>query len=120
MLEELKSQEVDAVVMDLRNNGGGSLSEANQLVGLFIETGPTVQIRYSGIRNGFTRAFGDNDPEVTYAGPLAVWLIALARLHQEIFAGAIQDYQRGLFLEVKPSVKERYRKSSQWISVRLK
>ncbi|HBW84859.1 MAG TPA: hypothetical protein DEF79_12555 [Gammaproteobacteria bacterium] len=98
LLEEMKAQEVDAVVMDLRNNGGGSLSEANQLVGLFIETGPTVQIRYSGIRNGFTRAFGDNDPEVTYAGPLAVLVNRTSASASEIFAGAIQDYQRGIVL----------------------
>ena len=98
LLEELKTQEVDAVVVDLRNNGGGSLSEANQLVGLFIETGPTVQIRYSGIRNGFTRAFGDNDPEVTYSGPLAVLVNRTSASASEIFAGAIQDYQRGIVL----------------------
>jgi carboxyl-terminal processing protease len=98
LLEELKTQEVDAVVVDLRNNGGGSLSEANQLVGLFIETGPTVQIRYSGIRNGFTRAFGDNDPEVAYSGPLAVLVNRTSASASEIFAGAIQDYQRGIVL----------------------
>lgn len=98
LLEQLKTQEVDAVVVDLRNNGGGSLSEANQLVGLFIETGPTVQIRYSGIRNGFTRAFGDNDPEVAYSGPLAVLVNRTSASASEIFAGAIQDYQRGIVL----------------------
>lgn len=98
LLEDLKTQEVDAVVVDLRNNGGGSLSEANQLVGLFIETGPTVQIRYSGIRNGFTRAFGDNDPEVAYSGPLAVLVNRTSASASEIFAGAIQDYQRGIVL----------------------
>jgi len=98
LLEELKEQEVDAVVMDLRNNGGGSLSEANQLVGLFIETGATVQIRYSGIRNGFTRSFGDNDPEVAYTGPLAVLVNRTSASASEIFAGAIQDYQRGIVL----------------------
>ena len=98
LLEDLKSQAVDAVIMDLRNNGGGSLSEANQLVGLFIDTGPTVQIRYSGIRNGFTRSFGDNDPEVTYAGPLAVLVNRTSASASEIFAGAIQDYQRGIVL----------------------
>ncbi|MEQ8953625.1 MAG: S41 family peptidase, partial [Gammaproteobacteria bacterium] len=91
LLEELKQEEVDAVVVDLRNNGGGSLSEANALVGLFIETGPTVQIRYSGIRNGFTRAFGDNDPEVVYTGPLAVLVNRTSASASEIFAGAIQD-----------------------------
>ena len=98
LLEELKEEKVDAVVVDLRNNGGGSLSEANQLVGLFIETGATVQIRYSGIRNGFTRPFGDNDPEVAYDGPLAVLVNRTSASASEIFAGAIQDYQRGIVL----------------------
>ncbi|MFT4862293.1 MAG: carboxyl-terminal processing protease [Pseudohongiellaceae bacterium] len=98
LLEELKESEVDAVVVDLRNNGGGSLSEANQLVGLFIETGATVQIRYSGIRNGFTRSFGDNDPEVAYSGPLAVLVNRTSASASEIFAGAIQDYERGVIL----------------------
>ena len=98
LLEELKAEEVDAVVVDLRNNGGGSLSEANALVGLFIETGPTVQIRYSGGRNGFTRAFGDNDPEVAWTGPMAVLVNRTSASASEIFAGAIQDYRRGLVL----------------------
>ncbi|MDF1765635.1 MAG: carboxy terminal-processing peptidase [Gammaproteobacteria bacterium] len=98
LLVELLEEGVDAVVMDLRNDGGGSLSEANQLVGLFIETGPTVQIRYSGLRNGFTRSFGDNDPEVVYDGPLAVLVNRTSASASEIFAGAIQDYQRGLVL----------------------
>jgi carboxyl-terminal processing protease len=98
LLDELKEEGVDAVVVDLRNNGGGSLSEANQLVGLFIETGATVQIRYSGLRNGFTRSFGDNDPEVAYTGPLAVLVNRTSASASEIFAGAIQDYQRGIVL----------------------
>lgn len=98
LLDELKEEGVDAVVVDLRNNGGGSLSEANQLVGLFIETGATVQIRYSGLRNGFTRSFGDNDPEVAYSGPLAVLVNRTSASASEIFAGAIQDYQRGIVL----------------------
>ena len=98
LLEDLKEEKVDAVVVDLRNNGGGSLSEANQLVVLFIETGATVQIRYSGIRNGFTRPFGDNDPEVSYDGPLAVLVNRTSASASEIFAGAIQDYQRGIVL----------------------
>lgn len=98
LLEELKVEQVDGVVVDLRNNGGGSLSEANQLVGLFIETGATVQIRYSGLRNGFTRSFGDNEPEVTYDGPLAVLVNRTSASASEIFAGAIQDYERGLVL----------------------
>lgn len=98
LLDELKAEDVDAVIVDLRNNGGGSLSEANQLVGLFIETGATVQIRYSGLRNGFTRSFGDNDPEVAYTGPLAVLVNRTSASASEIFAGAIQDYQRGIVL----------------------
>ena len=98
LLDELKEEAVDAVVVDLRNNGGGSLSEANQLVGLFIETGATVQIRYSGLRNGFTRSFGDNDPQVAYMGPLAVLVNRTSASASEIFAGAIQDYQRGIVL----------------------
>ena len=98
LLEELKAEEVDAVVVDLRNDGGGSLSEANQLVGLFIDTGPTVQIRYSGLRNGFTRSFGDSDPSVVYDGPLAVLVNRTSASASEIFAGAIQDYQRGIVL----------------------
>ncbi|MFP6824929.1 MAG: carboxy terminal-processing peptidase [Pseudohongiellaceae bacterium] len=98
LLDELLEENVDAVIVDLRNNGGGSLSEANQLVGLFIETGATVQIRYSGIRNGFTRSFGDNNPEIAYDGPLAVLVNRTSASASEIFAGAIQDYQRGIVL----------------------
>ncbi|PCJ26067.1 MAG: hypothetical protein COA96_06095 [SAR86 cluster bacterium] len=98
LLDELVEENVDAIVVDLRNNGGGSLSEANQLVGLFIETGATVQIRYSGLRNGFTRSFGDNDPDIAYAGPLAVLVNRTSASASEIFAGAIQDYQRGIVL----------------------
>ena len=98
LLEELKQDNVEAVVVDLRYNGGGSLNEANELVGLFIETGPTVQIRYSGQRNGFVRSYGDSDKEMVYAGPLAVLVNRASASASEIFAGAIQDYQRGVIL----------------------
>ena len=98
LLEELKQDDVEAVVVDLRYNGGGSLNEANELVGLFIESGPTVQIRYSGQRNGFVRSYGDADPEVVYDGPLAVLVNRASASASEIFAGAIQDYQRGVVL----------------------
>ncbi len=98
LIEELKADNVDAVVVDLRNNGGGSLGEANQLVGLFIDTGVTVQVRYSGLGNGYTRSFGDNDPEVAWDGPMAVLVNRNSASASEIFAGAIQDYQRGLVL----------------------
>lgn len=98
LLNELKEQDVEAVVVDLRYNGGGSLNEANELVGLFIESGPTVQIRYSGQRNGFVRSYGDADPEMVYDGPLAVLVNRASASASEIFAGAIQDYQRGIVL----------------------
>ncbi|ALO46191.1 carboxy terminal-processing peptidase [Pseudohongiella spirulinae] len=98
LLEELKQDGVEAVVVDLRYNGGGSLNEANELVGLFIDTGPTVQIRYSGQRNGFVRSYGDADQEIVYDGPLAVLVNRASASASEIFAGAIQDYQRGIVL----------------------
>lgn len=98
LLEELKTQDVEAVVVDLRYNGGGSLNEANELVGLFIESGPTVQIRYSGQRNGFVRSYGDADTSVVYDGPMAVLVNRASASASEIFAGAIQDYQRGVVL----------------------
>lgn len=98
LLEELKTQDVEAVVVDLRYNGGGSLNEANELVGLFIESGPTVQIRYSGQRNGFVRSYGDADASVVYDGPVAVLVNRASASASEIFAGAIQDYQRGVVL----------------------
>jgi len=98
LLEELSQQDVEAVVVDLRYNGGGSLNEANELVGLFIESGPTVQIRYSGQRNGFVRSYGDSDAGVVYDGPLAVLVNRASASASEIFAGAIQDYQRGVVL----------------------
>jgi carboxyl-terminal processing protease len=98
LLEELNQQAVEAVVVDLRYNGGGSLNEANELVGLFIESGPTVQIRYSGQRNGFVRSYGDSDAGVVYDGPLAVLVNRASASASEIFAGAIQDYQRGVVL----------------------
>ena len=98
LLEELKAEGVDAVVVDLRDNGGGSLTEANDLVGLFIDTGSTVQIRYSGVRNGYVRAYGDGNPEVTYSGPLGVLVNRASASASEIFAGAIQDYQRGVIM----------------------
>jgi len=95
LLEELKAEDVDAVVVDLRRNGGGSLTEANSLVGLFIRRGPTVQVRDA---DGNNIVQGDSDPEVVYDGPLAVLVNRLSASASEIFAGAIQDYQRGLVL----------------------
>ena len=98
LIEQMKRDNIDAVLVDLRNNGGGSLGEANQLVGLFIDTGATVQVRYSGLGNGYTRAFGDDNPEIAWEGPMAVLVNRNSASASEIFAGAIQDYQRGLVL----------------------
>jgi len=95
LLAELEAEDVDGVVVDLRNNGGGSLQEANELTGLFIEYGPTVQIRHSTRRvwRDGKRLKGDY-----YDGPLAVLLNRLSASASEIFAGAIQDYQRGIIV----------------------
>lgn len=95
LLEELKAEDVDGIIVDLRRNGGGSLTEANTLVGLFIRRGPTVQVRDA---DGNNSVQGDSDPEVVYEGPLAVLVNRLSASASEIFAGAIQDYQRGLVL----------------------
>ncbi|MEE4660101.1 MAG: carboxy terminal-processing peptidase [Halieaceae bacterium] len=93
LLDELMAEQVDGVIIDLRNNGGGSLQEANDLTGLFIEYGPTVQIRHSS-----RKVFRDGKRLRTpyYDGPLAVLINRLSASASEIFAGAIQDYQRGI------------------------
>ncbi|GGC55848.1 carboxy terminal-processing peptidase [Marinobacter halophilus] len=93
LLDDLKEQGVDGVVMDLRNNGGGALHEANDLVGLFIDKGPTVQIRNA---NNDVQVLNDEDPTVDYDGPLVVLVNRMSASASEIFAGAIQDYGRGL------------------------
>lgn len=93
LIDELKRDGVDGIVMDLRNNGGGALHEANDLVGLFIDKGPTVQIRNA---NNDVQVLDDRDPTVSYDGPLVVLVNRMSASASEIFAGAIQDYGRGL------------------------
>jgi len=95
LLQELQSEGVDGVIVDLRNNGGGSLQEANELTGLFIEYGPTVQIRHSSRR---VWRDGKRLKSPYYEGPLVVLVNRLSASASEIFAGAIQDYQRGLIV----------------------
>jgi carboxyl-terminal processing protease len=95
LLIKLKEEGVEGVVVDLRRNGGGALGEANSLVGLFIRRGPTVQVRDA---DGNNIVQGDSDPEIVYDGPLAVLVNRLSASASEIFAGAIQDYQRGVVL----------------------
>ena len=96
LLNELqKDQNIDGLVIDLRGNGGGSLDEANQLTGLFIEEGPTVQIRSA---NNRVEVMEDPDPKLAYNGPLIVLVDRLSASASEIFAGAIQDYGRGVIM----------------------
>lgn len=96
LLAELVAEDVSGVIIDLRENGGGSLSEANSLIGLFIESGPTVQIRYSVTRPPSLEGKQRSGPY--YDGPLAVMTNRLSASASEIFAGAIQDYQRGIII----------------------
>ena len=95
LLRELKHAKVDGIVIDLRQNGGGSLQEAVELTGLFIEEGPVVQVRSS---NGNIEIENDPDPDLLYNGPLAVLVDRFSASASEIFAGAIQDYGRGIVL----------------------
>jgi carboxyl-terminal processing protease len=95
LITELKAEKISGLVLDMRNNGGGSLSEANSLVGLFIGTGPTVQVKNA---NSKIEVMGDPDPSVAYAGPMVVMVNRLSASATEIFAGAIQDYGRGLVI----------------------
>ena len=95
LLKELKEQGVDGVVVDLRHNGGGSLTEATELTGLFIDKGPVVQIKDS---SGRIEVEQDADDGLAYAGPLAVLVDRDSASASEIFAGAIQDYRRGIVL----------------------
>ncbi|MGI4021629.1 MAG: carboxy terminal-processing peptidase [Janthinobacterium lividum] len=95
IIDSLKAQKVDGIVMDLRQNGGGSLPEAIQLTGLFIKTGPVVQVR--DVRNKIEQD-DDDDPSVAWNGPLAVMVDRFSASASEIFAGAIQDYGRGIIV----------------------
>ncbi|MDG6347662.1 carboxy terminal-processing peptidase [Luteimonas sp. 8-5] len=95
LLGEMNAKKVDGVVMDLRNNGGGSLAEAIELTGLFIDQGPVVQVRESG---GRVSVEGDRKAGVAWEGPLAVLVNRGSASASEIFAGAIQDYGRGLII----------------------
>ena len=95
LIAELKEAKVGGLVIDLRDNGGGALQEAIALVGLFINRGPVVQVRDG---RGVIRVHSDTNPGVTYRGPLAVLVNRLSASASEIFAGAVQDYGRGLVL----------------------
>ncbi|SHL12814.1 carboxy terminal-processing peptidase [Halomonas caseinilytica] len=92
-IEKLRKENVEGIVLDLRNNGGGALQEANSMLGLFIDRGPTVQVRDA---RGRINLYGDTDSGSLYDGPLVVLVNRLSASASEIFAGAIQDYGRGL------------------------
>jgi len=93
LIGELRSEGIDSLVIDLRDNGGGHLSEATGLVGLFVEHGPVVQLRET---SGRIEVLDDPEPGVAWEGPLVVLVNRASASASEIFAGAIQDYHRGL------------------------
>jgi carboxyl-terminal processing protease len=95
LIGELKEQGVTGIVVDLRNNGGGSLLEATTLTGLFIDTGPVVQVRSSSGRISLEE---DVEPGMAWEGPLAVLVNRYSASASEIFAAAIQDYGRGVVI----------------------
>ncbi|WP_290635926.1 carboxy terminal-processing peptidase [Aquisalimonas sp.] len=95
LLDELKEEGVDGLIIDLRGNSGGSLQEAVDMTGLFMPGGPVVQIRRS---DGQTEIMRDQDRETAYEGPLAVMVDRQSASASEIFAGAMQDYGRGIVL----------------------
>lgn len=95
ILAEFRDQGVDAVVMDLRRNGGGSLTEAIGLTGLFINEGPVVQVKGA---DGQVQHYDDTERGVDWDGPLVVLISKLSASASEIFAGAIQDYGRGIII----------------------
>ncbi len=95
LINELKEEGIDGLIIDLRNNGGGSLEEAITLTGLFIPQGPVVQVRST---HGRVEVLPDQDPSVLYDGPITVLVNRLSASASEIFAGAIQDYGRGLIV----------------------
>jgi carboxyl-terminal processing protease len=95
LLGELKQEKVDGVLIDLRNNGGGSLTEATELTGLFIDKGPVVQVRNA---QGRVESEEDTNAGMAWDGPLAVLVNRGSASASEIFAAAIQDYGRGLII----------------------
>ena len=94
-IEKLKKQNIKGLVIDLRNNGGGSLADVVKMAGLFIEKGPIVQVRS---RYGSPQVLEDTDPRVQYDGPLVILVNSGSASASEILAAAMQDYKRGLIV----------------------
>jgi carboxyl-terminal processing protease len=95
ILEDFNDKAVDVVILDLRRNGGGSLTEAINCTGLFINTGPVVQVKD---QRGRVQAYDDVDRGMAWDGPLVVVTSKFSASASEILAGAIQDYHRGLII----------------------
>ena len=95
LVKELQAENIDGLIIDLRGNGGGALTEATTLTGLFIEQGPIVQVKDA---KGRVRVKHDSDPTIIYRGALAVLVDGNSASASEIFAGAIQDYGRGIVI----------------------
>jgi carboxyl-terminal processing protease len=95
LIDSLKQQKVDGIIIDLRNNGGGSLQEAIELTGLFIKKGPVVQVKNT---DGNIKVEEDHNTELFYDGPLGVMVNRFSASASEIFAAAIQDYHRGVVI----------------------
>jgi carboxyl-terminal processing protease len=95
ILKRFNEEDVDAVIVDLRGNSGGSLYEANKLTGLFVSAGPTLQVKES---DGDIRPWGDLRARQVWKKPMAVMIDRYSASASEIFAGAIQDYERGLIV----------------------
>ena len=95
ILTDFNTKGVDAVILDLRNNGGGALIEANKIVGLFVSSGPTVQVKHKA---GYIQPYGSSKAKQVWQKPMAVLVNRYSASASEIVAGAIQDYQRGIVL----------------------
>ena len=93
ILEDFNASEIDAVILDLRNNGGGALIEANKIIGLFVSSGPTVQVKQ---KRGLIQPYGDTRAIQVWDKPVIVLVNRYSASASEIVAGAIQDYRRGL------------------------
>ena len=117
ILNKFKLANVDAVIVDLRGNSGGSLYEANKLTGLFVSSGPTLQVKES---NGDIRPWGDARATQVWKKPMAVMVDRYSASASEIFAGAIQDYQRGLIIGHKTFGKGTVQQLDELTSGQLK
>lgn len=116
ILDDFKAKKVDAVVLDLRHNGGGSLTEAINLTGLFIDKGPVVQVKDSG---GHVQHYDDLEAGMSWEGPLVVLCSKLSASASEILAGAIQDYRRGLIVGDESTHGKGTVQSLQYLGPRL-